>query len=218
MTVRMTTGLVILLLCLSSAAGGQTTCPPVGAVPAEMLQRLRPAMLVWSTGIDDPKGPERMIETVTAAVASGQAIWRVTHYPQDPSSTNTDDYDLYELDRVTLAPLRSVWRSGESQLEVRFCSGESTVRTGPGLELEKVAVNGIVAPERPGLTAPGCQPSASRRVCGSIPHHRPVGWTRLQPREEGHPVGCEAGMGEYRVGEERPLRAPDRAGRRVVSD
>jgi hypothetical protein len=108
-------------------------------------------MLVWG----NDQNADRTVETVTQAMLGDRQVWRVTHYDQDPTSTVTNDYDLYDLDAVTLAPLRSISNREGSQLQVTFSEHEVTIRTKVGAESapERIAVSMPVKPEGPGLTA-----------------------------------------------------------------
>jgi len=112
-------------------------------------------MLVWNVGLDEGKGPEPLVETITSATLGERQVWRVTHYSQDPSSETSNDFDLYDLDRDTLAPLRSVWNNGKSRLELTFGSEEVVVRsTPPGTDgVEKIRLTAPVQAEGPGETA-----------------------------------------------------------------
>jgi hypothetical protein len=73
--------------------------------------RIRPAMIVWGEGT-----AAGLIETITPAVLGSRKTWRIAHYPQDPTLTKSNDYDLYDLDQTTLAPLRSVMNTSEYHL------------------------------------------------------------------------------------------------------
>src|SRR5438067_909678 len=68
---------------------------------------LRPAMLVWEVGIGQPK-PSYLVEVITPATYKERKTWRITHYPHDPTASTFNEYDLYELDRDTLAPVMRV--------------------------------------------------------------------------------------------------------------
>jgi len=57
-----------------------------------------------------------LVETITPAKLGSRKTWRIVHYPQDPTVTQTNEYDLYDLDQVTLAPLRSVMNTAEYRL------------------------------------------------------------------------------------------------------
>ena len=73
-------------------------------------------MILWNTGL---------VETITPASLEGTKTWRITHYSQDPVDSNTNDYDLYDLDQTTFAPLRSVMNNEGSHLELLFAERES---------------------------------------------------------------------------------------------
>jgi hypothetical protein len=111
-------------------------------------------MLVWAVGLDQPGGASRLIETITAATWNGHPVWRVTHTPQDPSASKTRDFDLYDLDRDTLAPLRSVSTHDNGTLDLEFGRDRVVVRrSGPeDSGVEEVELRGPVQPEGPGLT------------------------------------------------------------------
>jgi hypothetical protein len=117
--------------------------------------RLRPAMLIWNVGIGDPEGPDQLIEVVTQATLGARKTWRVIHFPQDPTSDETNSYDLYDLDSESMAPLRSVYNNQGSHLELLFGDKEVTVRhtSLKGSESEKVPVTEPVKPEGPGGAA-----------------------------------------------------------------
>ncbi len=116
---------------------------------------LRPAMLVWNVGMDDAGGPSHMVETITASQWEGHETWRVTHYPQDPANSNINDYDIYDLDRRSLAPLRSVSNREDGYLELRFSKSGVAIhaKTAGADRSEQVDLHTAVRPEGPGLTA-----------------------------------------------------------------
>lgn len=106
--------------------------------------QIHPTMILWNTGL---------VETITPASLEGRKTWRITHYPQDPAGSNTNDYDLYDLDRSTFAPLRSIMNSEGSHLELLFTEKEVTFRQTRGRETarEQIPLSGPVQPEGPGL-------------------------------------------------------------------
>jgi hypothetical protein len=94
-----------------------------------------------------------LVETITPASLDGKKTWRIAHYPQDPAESNISDYDLYDLDRSTFAPLRSVMNSEESHLELLFAEKEVKFRQTLGKQTvtEQIPLSGPVQPEGPGL-------------------------------------------------------------------
>jgi hypothetical protein len=144
--------LACLLLCTALFRGQGNRPPKI---------QICPAMFVLSQQTSN--GPDSTLTTVVPAVLEGRQVWRVTDYSVDPTLTNTNDYDLYDIDRVTLAPLRNVYNVGGTHLEVHFSEKEITVQRAPqsASALEKFAVDGPVAPEGPG----------SRVFVASLPLH-----------------------------------------------
>jgi hypothetical protein len=116
---------------------------------------LRPAMLVWNVGVDSAGDPSRLVETITTANWEGQKTWRVTHYPQDPANSKINDYDIYDLDRTSLAPLRSISSREDGWLELRFSKAGVAIRskTESADWSEHVDLHTAVQSEGPGLTA-----------------------------------------------------------------
>ena len=75
-------------------------------------------MILWNTGL---------VETITPATLGNRKTWCITHYPQDPADSKINDYDLYDLDQTTFAPLRSMINNEESHLELIFSEKEVTL-------------------------------------------------------------------------------------------
>jgi hypothetical protein len=86
------------------------------AVPS----KVQPALLVWQTDIHAADGPSPLLETITSALTEGHRIWRVTHYPPDPTTSTVNDFDLYDVDAETFRPIRSVRQTPEFRLEIRL--------------------------------------------------------------------------------------------------
>ena len=106
--------------------------------------RMGPTMILWNTGL---------VETIAPALLDHRPVWRITHYPLDPTGTTTNEYDLYDLDQKTLAPLRSVMNTEEFHLDLTFT--EKTVilhKTAvEGDKTENIPLSSTVQPEGPGL-------------------------------------------------------------------
>ena len=51
-----------------------------------------------------------MIETILPATYAGKAVWRVVHRDPDPTEKDGGSFDMYDVDRETLVPVRSVMR------------------------------------------------------------------------------------------------------------
>jgi hypothetical protein len=131
------------------AAAGRFEAHPSAAEtsPQASSKQIRTTMMLWSGSAAG------LVETITPASFGSHKTWRVTHYPQDPTETNTNDYDLYDLDRETLAPLRSVRNTAEYRLELTFREREVTVRKtgGKNTVTERIPISTVVEPEGPGL-------------------------------------------------------------------
>lgn len=110
-------------------------------------KQIRAAMILWGGGAAG------LVETITPATLEGRKTWRVTHYPQDPTQTKINDYDLYDLDQETLAPVRSIRNTGEYRLELSFEEKEVVLRktTDQNTSIEKIPLNSQVQAEGPGL-------------------------------------------------------------------
>jgi hypothetical protein len=127
----------------------------IASVARSPGEKLRPAMLLWNVGLSDPGGPSQLVETITPSTWQGRKTWRVTHYSQDPVSSKVNDYDLYDLDRESLDPLRSVSNREDGYLELLFSKSGVAIRSKiAGADwAEHVDLHGAVKAEGPGLTA-----------------------------------------------------------------
>lgn len=132
------------LLTLTVVGGGQSSLAAGGVDHPADAKLIRPSMLVWATGL---------VETITPAVLNGRKTWRITHYPQDPADTRINDYDLYDLDRDTLAPVRSVRSTDEYRLELLFSNGKVVLHrsTHQDKATEDIPLTTEVQAEGPGL-------------------------------------------------------------------
>jgi len=110
-------------------------------------KQIRAAMILWGGGAAGT------VETITPALLDGRKTWRITHYSQDPTETRISDYDLYDLDQETLAPIRSVRNTEEYRLELVFRRNEVTLRkiTGENTSIERIPLATAVQAEGPGL-------------------------------------------------------------------
>jgi hypothetical protein len=130
-------------------AGGSQAPEPQG-----VLHQVQPALLVWSIGTNGPDSATRMVETVTRATFQGRPTWRVTHYPHDAAATTTGEFDTYDLDAETLAPLRSIMRNPGFELTLNFSKDRVELRrvAGTTTAAEVIPLGTSVAAEGPGLT------------------------------------------------------------------
>jgi len=137
--------LFIFLCAIATILNGQTEHPAQGPKYPASSQQMRPTMILWNTGL---------VETITRASLGSRETWRITHYPQDPTDTKVNDYDLYDLDQKTLAPLRSVRNTEEYHLELIFAEKEVTFRKTSEQEniTETILLSTVVQPEGPGHT------------------------------------------------------------------
>jgi len=121
---------------------------PHGALAVADHLSVGPALILWRQGTD-----QGLVETITPAVVENRRTWRITHYSQDPTATNINEYDMYELDRATLAPIRSVMNTDGLHLDLTFGEKEVTVHktTTDGDSVERVPLATAVQPEGPGL-------------------------------------------------------------------
>jgi hypothetical protein len=138
------TCLLIFCCVIASILNGQNNSPSGEKAHPAHANQIHPTMIVWNTGL---------VETITPALLGNRKTWRITHYLQDPTDTKMNDYDLYDLDQTTFAPLRSIKNSDESHLELIFAEKEVTLHqtTGPDTVTEQIPLSTQVQPEGPGL-------------------------------------------------------------------
>src|SRR5215831_6863741 len=110
--------LFILWCVIAPVLDGQSNLSPRKTAHIAGSNQIRPTMILWNTGL---------VETITPGSLEGRKTWRITHYPQDPVESSTNDYDLYDLDQITFAPLRSVMNSESSHLELVFTEKKLTL-------------------------------------------------------------------------------------------
>jgi hypothetical protein len=136
--------LLILWCVIAPVLNGQSHPSPRKNGRLTGPDQIHPTMILWNTGL---------VETITPASLEGRKTWRITHYPQDPVESNTNDYDLYDLDQTTFAPLRCVMNGERSHLELVFHEKEVTLHQILGKETvtEQIPLAGPVEPEGPGL-------------------------------------------------------------------
>jgi hypothetical protein len=122
--------------------------------PQAILHQVKPAMLVWSIGTNLPDGPTRMVETVTSVTIEGRSAWRITHYPHDAAATTSAEFDTYDVDADTLAPIRSTMRNPDFELTLSFTGNQVELRqvSGTTTAVERIRLDTAVSPEGPGLT------------------------------------------------------------------
>jgi hypothetical protein len=119
---------------------------PEGA--AEIL----PATLVWDIGIGEPDGPSPMVETILPATFEGKPVWRVVHRDLDPTADGAHNaYDLVDVERTTLAPLRSIMDREGFRLALRFDGDRVMIEKDEGGEHQRTEVRvDHPRPEGPG--------------------------------------------------------------------
>lgn len=129
---------------IAAALSGQVGHPSQELTCPINSELMRPAMIVWNGGL---------VETITRASLGSRKTWRITHYPQDPTSSKTNDYDLYDLDQTALKPLRSVMNAENFRLELIFADQEVTFHKTTDHDdiTEKIPLSTPVCPEGPGL-------------------------------------------------------------------
>src|SRR5262249_28409052 len=121
--------------------------------PAEQGD-VRAGVIAWSVGVNQAAGPEGLVETILPAIDDGRQVWRVVHRDADPTAPDgAASYDLYDVDRESLNPLRSVMQRPEMSLRLTFDAGRVTIETRDehGDRREEIAVRDP-RPEGPGLT------------------------------------------------------------------
>jgi hypothetical protein len=133
--------MICLAVCGMSAQSKQPT-------NVKQSQSIRPAMILWGTG-----AAAGTVETITPAVLGTRKTWRITHYPQDPTSGDINNYDLYDLDQLTLEPVRSVMNTEQFHIELMFYGERVTLHrtSANGNTIETIPISMRVEPEGPGL-------------------------------------------------------------------
>lgn len=84
------------------------------------VAKVRPALLEWQIGVTDKEGPSAMVETVLPATFEGKPVWRVVHRDPDPTRGDAASFDMVDVDRGSLAPVRSVMRREGFALSLDF--------------------------------------------------------------------------------------------------
>jgi hypothetical protein len=123
-------------------------CSRGGTIQADV----RPAVLEWQIGVNEKDGPSGMVETILPATWRGKPVWRVVHRDPDPTEKGADSFDMYDVDRETLVPRRSVMRREGFFLGLTFDGEEVEIeRDEEGRKsTEKVRVRNPM-PEGPGV-------------------------------------------------------------------
>jgi hypothetical protein len=124
------------------------------AVPDAAAPTEHPALLLWRVDVNGADGPSETLEAITATQVEGRKAWRVTHYPPDPTRSQVNEFDLYEVDAETFHPIRSVMQTPEFRLEIGFGPTIATLRrtTKNGASVERIPLQVPVMPEGPGNT------------------------------------------------------------------
>jgi len=86
-------------------------------------------MLLWNVGLEEGRGGDKLIETITPATWQDRDSWRVTHYSSDPNYSKVNAFDLCDLDRQSMAPLRSVSNNENRKLELEYSNQSVMVRS-----------------------------------------------------------------------------------------
>lgn len=123
-----------------------------GAAPRAAL--VTPALIEWSIGVDQPEGPSTLVETILPARYQGTPVWRVVHRDADPAASGAiNDYDLYDVERGSAKPLRSLMNREGFSLGLIFQGDTVHIdrRTGDDRQQRAVTVHAPM-PEGPGET------------------------------------------------------------------
>jgi hypothetical protein len=124
-------GVVAVLFLLGCAAN------PGPRTPAEV----RPATLVWDVGINEKDGPSPLVETILPATYKGKEVWRIVHRDPDPTADGShNSYDMYDVDRKTLVPVRSIMDREGFHLELTFDGDKVTIEKREGQDHAKTEV------------------------------------------------------------------------------
>ena len=137
---------ISMTLAIPPLASAQEKELPVKVNPGQ----LKPAMIFWRVGINDPEGELAMVETFYPSTYNGKAVWRGIHRANDPT---IKDFDLHmdDVDATTLRPVRSVFRFDEgyvnrsydgNKVKLESRSGEKTSSSEHTLSTGVMPANG----------------------------------------------------------------------------
>src|SRR5262249_12363751 len=74
------------------------------------------------------EGPSPLVEVILPATYRGRAVWRVVHRDADPTTPGSAaSYDMYDVDRATLVPVRSIMSREGLYLALAFDAGKVTI-------------------------------------------------------------------------------------------
>lgn len=138
--------LIVVVLVLGCGAAPRPTSSSAGGA------EIQPATLVWDIGIGAPDGPSPLVETILPATYEGKPVWRVVHRDLDPSADGVHNaYDMVDVDRATLAPLRSIMDREGFRLALRFDGDRVTIEKDESGDHQRTEVRVDHArPEGPG--------------------------------------------------------------------
>ena len=107
-------------LSIPSRASAETLSVPENAPPIKVNpSQLKPAMFTWLIDVNDANGGNKMVETVYSASHQGKAVWRVVHRADDPSNKEFA-FDMYDVDRTTLKPVRTIYQADQFSRSLDF--------------------------------------------------------------------------------------------------
>jgi hypothetical protein len=113
---------------------------------------VRAAVLEWEIGVGDKEGPSWMVETVLPASHRGKSVWRVIHRDPDPTEEGGDSFDMYDVDRETFVPVRSVMRREGFSLALTFEGDRVEIERNEGDQKSTTEVKVLnPMPEGPGI-------------------------------------------------------------------
>src|SRR5262245_28378320 len=93
-----------------------------------------------------------MVETILPATFGGKPVWRVVHRDPDPTEKGGESFDMYEVDRETLFPMRSVMRREGFFLSLTFEGDRVEIEREEGNQKSKTEVRvHDPMPEGPGV-------------------------------------------------------------------
>jgi hypothetical protein len=113
---------------------------------------VRSAVLEWEIGVNDKDGPSWMVETILPASHRGRPVWRVVHRDPDPADEDGDSFDMYDVDRETFVPVRSVMRREGFSLALTFEGDRVEIEEKEGDQRSTTEVKVLdPMPEGPGI-------------------------------------------------------------------
>ena len=109
---------------------------------------LRAATLIWKVGVNQKDDGSALVESILPATFQGKRVWRIVHRDLDPTEAGLhNSYDMYDVDRATGEPMRSIMEREGFHLALTFHGDRVTIEKDEGSDHVRTEVE--VAHPRP---------------------------------------------------------------------